>query len=187
MDRYDKIHLVPFGEFVPPIFSFVNRITQEAGDFVPGTRRVLFNVAGHRVGVFICYESAFPNEVRKFANEGGEFLVNISNDGYFGKSAAREQHLELVRMRAAENRRWIIRATNDGISAAIDPGGRVVQTLPLYKEEVARMAYQYEEDKTVYTQTGDLFAWTCLGLSILALFATQRPHYTKPLSTEPRT
>ncbi len=178
VDRYDKIHLVPFGEFVPAIFDFVNRITQEAGDFVPGKRRVLFNVAGHHVGVFICYESAFPNEVRKFANAGGEFLVNISNDGYFGRSAAREQHLELVRMRAVENRRWIVRATNDGISASIDPAGRVVQSLPLFREDVARMAYSYVESKTVYTQTGDWFAWTCLALSIVALLASQRPHYT---------
>ena len=182
--RYDKMHLVPFGEFVPPIFDFVNRITQEAGDFVPGTRRVLFDVAGHRLGAFICYESAFPNEVRKFAAEGAEFLVNISNDGYFGRSAAREQHLSLVRMRAVENRRWIVRATNDGISASIDPGGRVVQRLPLYQEKAERMSFSYVESSTVYTRTGDWFAWCSLGFGILALFASQRPHYRPPLRSK---
>lgn len=177
VDRYDKIHLVPFGEFVPPIFDFVNRITQEAGDFVPGTRRVLFDVEGHRMGAFICYESAFPSEVRKFAAEGAEVLVNISNDGYFGRSAAREQHLALVRMRAVENRRWVMRATNDGITASIDPAGRVVQSAPLFQERVERMAYSYVSSTTVYTRIGDCFAWSCLGLGIVALFASQWPHY----------
>ena len=92
-DRYDKINLVPFGEYVPRLFSFVNRITKEAGDFAPGTRIVVFPMDGHSMGVFICYESAFPAEVRQFAKRGANLLVNISNDGYFGKSAAREQHL----------------------------------------------------------------------------------------------
>ncbi len=178
--RYDKIHLVPFGEYVPPIFEWVNRITHEAGDFAPGTRRVLFNVAGHRVAAFICYESAFPNEVRKFAADGAELLVNISNDGYFGKSQARAQHLEIVRMRAVENGRWIVRATNDGISAAIDPGGRIVQQLPPYTEQVARMGYSYVAGTTVYTRTGDWFAWSCLAVGVFALFASQWPHYTPP-------
>jgi apolipoprotein N-acyltransferase len=180
VDRYDKIHLVPFGEYVPPIFEWVNRITQEAGDFAPGSRRVLFPMAGHRIATFICYESAFPNEVRKFAADGAEMLVNISNDGYFGKYAARAQHLELVRMRAVENRRWIVRATNDGISAVVDPGGRVVQQLPPYSEQVAKMGYSYVEGTTVYTRTGDWFAWGCLAVGIVALFASQWPHYTAP-------
>lgn len=180
VDRYDKIHLVPFGEFVPAIFDFVNRITQEAGDFAAGSRRVIFDVAGHRVGTFICYESAFPNEVRKFVGDGAELLVNISNDGYFGRSAAREQHLSLVRMRAVENRRWIVRATNDGISASIDPAGRVVQALPSYRQEVARMAWSYVDSTTLYTRTGDWFAWWCLAAGIIAVFASQWPHYTPP-------
>src|SRR5579871_57484 len=89
-DRYDKINLVPFGEFVPAVFSWVNRITKEAGDFAPGSRFVVFPVNGHEMGVFICYESAFPADVRQFVKGGAELLVNISNDGYFGKSAARE-------------------------------------------------------------------------------------------------
>ena len=101
----------------------MNRITQEIGDFVPGTRIVTFPVDGHRVGAFICYESAFPDLVRQFTQAGANVLVNLSNDGYFGHSAAREQHLALVRMRAAENRRWILRATNDGITRHDRSGG----------------------------------------------------------------
>lgn len=170
LDRYDKIKLVPFGEFVPPPFGWVNRITKEAGDFAPGSRIVVFPVNGHRVGTFICYESAFPNLVRKFARNGAEALINLSNDGYFGNSAAREQHLEIVRMRAAENRRWILRATNDGITAMIDPAGRVTQRLQPYQELAATMQYGYISYVTPYTLHGDWFAWGCLivGLGAVA-------------------
>ncbi|HEX5430617.1 MAG TPA: apolipoprotein N-acyltransferase [Bryobacteraceae bacterium] len=173
LDRYDKIKLVPFGEFVPPPFGWVNRITHEAGDFVPGSRIVVFPVDGHRVGTFICYESAFPNLVRQFARGGAQVLMNLSNDGYFGKSAAREQHLELVRMRAAENRRWILRATNDGITAMIDPRGRVTDVLQPYHELAAAMQYGYVSQVTPYAQYGDLFAWGCLIVGLGAVAGTR--------------
>jgi len=162
IDRYDKIFLVPFGEFVPSLFSFVNRITKEAGDFTPGARIVVFPFGDHRLGAFICYESAFPHLVRQFAKEGADVLANISNDGYFGRSAAREQHLKLVRMRAVENRRWIVRATNDGITAVVDPAGRVSQRLPLYVEQTARMRFAYVSELTPYSKHGDWFPWSCL-------------------------
>ena len=162
VDRYDKMFLVPFGEFVPPLFSFVNRITQEAGDFTPGKRVVVFPFGGHHLGAFICYESAFPHLVRRFALGGADVLANLSNDGYFGHSAAREQHLKLVRMRAVENRRWIVRVTNDGITAVVDPTGRITARLPMYSEQVARVQYGYVHDLTFYTRHGDWFAWSCL-------------------------
>jgi apolipoprotein N-acyltransferase len=177
-DRYDKINLVPFGEYVPRLFSFVNRITKEAGDFAPGTRIVVFPTDGHSMGTFICYESAFPAEVRQFAKRGANLLINISNDGYFGKSAAREQHLSLVRMRAAENRRWLLRPTNDGITAVVDPAGRVVERWPMYQEVVGRMRFNYISGTTFYTEYGDWFAWGCLLAAAVALFWSQRPHYT---------
>src|SRR5271168_1789516 len=132
VDRYDKVNLVPFGEYVPKAFDFVNRITKEAGDFVPGTRLVVFPMGEHKLATFICYESVFPSDVRQFARQGAEVLVNISNDGYFGTSAARLQHLEIVRMRAAENRRWLLRATNDGVTVNIDPAGRIRESLPSF-------------------------------------------------------
>jgi len=162
IDRYDKMFLVPFGEFVPPLFEWVNRITKEAGDFTPGKRVVVFRLGEHRLGAFICYESAFPHLVRQFALEGADVFANLSNDGYFGHSFAREQHVKLVRMRAVENRRWIIRGTNDGITAVIDPGGRVVRRLPPYVETGARMRFGYESSTTFYTRHGDWFAWLCL-------------------------
>ena len=167
-ERYDKIKLVPFGEYVPDAFGWVNRITHEIGDFVPGTRIVTFPLDGQRIGAFICYESAFPNLVRQFTKAGASVLVNLSNDGYFGHSAAREQHLKLVRMRAAENRRWILRATNDGITAMIDPAGREIVRLPLYTQTSAVFGYNSLTGLTPYARFGDWFAWTCLMASVIS-------------------
>ena len=97
---------------------------------------------------------------------------NLSNDGYFGRSAsAREQHLLVVRMRAAENARWIVRATNDGITASVDPAGRVVQRLPEFVETAAALPYSYRKDQTFYTRHGDWFGWGCVGLSLVAVVA----------------
>jgi apolipoprotein N-acyltransferase len=167
VDRYDKINLVPFGEFIPPMFGWVNRITKEIGDFVPGERVVVFPLDGHKLGAFICYESVFPDLVRQFVRGGAEVLVNLSNDGYFGHSAAHQQHLEIVRMRAAENRRWILRATNDGITAAIDPAGRVVERVPAFVQTAGLLPYDYESAETPYTRHGDWFAWGCFASGFL--------------------
>ncbi len=179
VDRYDKMFLVPFGEFVPSVFWWVNRVTQEAGDFVPGNRVVVFPAGDKRFGVFICYESAFPHLVRRFANQGANVLVNISNDGYFGHSIARQQHLLLVRMRAAENRRWILRATNDGITAVVDPAGRITGRLPLYEAIAGRFGYGVENGATPYTRFGDWFAWGCLLAAGAALVVSQIPTYER--------
>ena len=171
--RYDKVNLVPFGEYVPwPFGALVDKISTEAGDFAAGNRVVVSPVAGgHKIGAFICYESVFPNFVRKFAAGGAEALFNISNDGWFGQSAARRQHLSLVRMRAAENRRWILRSTNDGITATIDPAGRLRAILPLSTEAASRTSFDYISEKTVYTRWGDWFAWMCASLALLCLVA----------------
>jgi apolipoprotein N-acyltransferase len=182
VDRYDKINLVPFGEYVPEPFGFVNRITQEISDFVPGNRIVVFPMGTHRLGVFICYESVFPDEVRQFVKGGANLLVNISNDGYFGHSAAREQHLEIARMRAVENNRWLIRSTNDGITAVIDPTGHVDERLPLYQELVAPMHFAFRSGTTIYTNYGDWFAWGCLIAAAVALIWSQRPNYVPELN-----
>jgi apolipoprotein N-acyltransferase len=164
--RYDQINLVPFGEFVPPLFSFVNRITRETSDFVPGHDIKTFPIEGQRLGTFICYESAFPDLVRQFTREGADVLVNISNDGYFGHSEAREQHLLLVRMRAVENRRYILRATNDGITAVINPAGLILRRLPPYQELAAPLRYGLVESTTFYAKHGDWFAWGCLAVGV---------------------
>ncbi len=179
--RYDKIDLVPFGEFVPPLFSFVNRITRETGDFVPGHDIKVLPAGGANLGVFICYESAFPDLVRQFAAQGANVLVNLSNDAYFGHSEAREQHLLIARMRAVENRRFLIRSTNDGITALIDPAGRIIRQLPKYQQLASLMRYGLVNETTFYTRHGDWFAWDCLGLSLpLALLNVFRKAHVKP-------
>ncbi len=164
--RYDKIDLVPFGEFVPSAFFFVNRITREAGDFAAGHDIQVMKAAGHRLGVFICYESAFPDLVRQFSARGAEVLINLSNDAYFGHSEAREQHLLIARMRAVENRRFIVRSTNDGITAVIDPAGRVIRRLPMYQQMASPIRYGLVSQPTFYSQHGDWFAWSCLGIGL---------------------
>jgi apolipoprotein N-acyltransferase len=160
--RYDKVNLVPFGEFVPWPFGLVTaKVSTEAGDFEAGRNVVVSKLGTHRIATFICYESVFPSYIRRFAKEGAEALFNISNDSWFGKSQARYQHLLIVRMRAAENRRWIVRATNNGISAVIDPAGRLVHTMPEYTEAAARLRYSYRTDQTIYTKYGDWFVLLC--------------------------
>jgi apolipoprotein N-acyltransferase len=166
--RYDKRFLVPFGEFVPPFFEWVNKVSQEAGDFVPGTRVVTFIADGHAIGPFICYEAAFPHLVREVAGAGAEVLVNLSNDGYFGRSAAREQHLLLARMRAVENRRWLLRSTNDGITVSIDPQGRIRDRFAPLQRAVGRLRFGWEQAKTPYTRSGDWFAWLCLAVGLVS-------------------
>jgi apolipoprotein N-acyltransferase len=170
-ERYDKIQLVPFGEYIPPAFDWVNRITGEAGDYVPGSRVVTYDASGHRIGAFICYESAFPGLVRQFTKEGAQLLLNLSNDGYFGGSKAREQHLSLVRMRAAENGRWILRSTNDGVTAMVDPAGRVTQRLPEYQRISGVLRFNYLMELTFYVRYGDWFPWVCLIVSLGAALA----------------
>jgi apolipoprotein N-acyltransferase len=182
LSRYDKMYLVPFGEFVPPVFSFVNRISDGVGDYSPGQHLIVSHVDGHRVGVFICYESAMPHFVREFANIGGEVLINLTNDGYFGRSAARQQHLNLARMRAAENRRWLLRPTNNGVTVSIDPAGRVRQQFPEFVRTAGRLSYRYEKAKTFYTRHGDWFAVACLLAGIgAAIWSAVRPNYQKPV------
>jgi apolipoprotein N-acyltransferase len=170
VSRYDKVNLVPFGEFVPGPFRFlVNKVSTEAGDFAAGNRVVVSPVYDHRIGAFICYESVFPNFVRKFADGGAEVLFNISNDGWFGQSAARQQHLEIVRMRAAENRRWILRSTNDGITATIDGAGRLRGGLPASMQATSYTGFNYESEKTLYTRFGDWFPLLCATLALACL------------------
>jgi len=160
--RYDKRFLVPFGEFIPPMFGWIKKVSSEAGDFTPGDKAQTFVAGEHAIGPFICYEAAFPHLVREVAAAGADVFVNLSNDGYFGRSAARDQHLLLARMRAVENHRWLLRSTNDGITASIDPVGRVWDRFPDWKRAVGRLRFGWEKARTPYTRWGDWFAWLCL-------------------------
>jgi apolipoprotein N-acyltransferase len=170
--RYDKIHLVPFGEYLPypSLFSFAGGLTKEVGEFQHGASRRPLNAGDERLGVFICYESIFPDEVRQFADQGAQVFVNISNDGWYGDSGAYAQHLNQTRMRAIENNRWLLSATDTGVTASIDPWGRVVARVPR-KERTALVApYALTSVTTFYTRHGDWFAYGCAIISIGALF-----------------
>jgi apolipoprotein N-acyltransferase len=168
--HYDKMHLVPFGEYTPykPLFFFVGHLLDDLV-FVPGTHRTLLEDGGHRYGVFICYESIFGDDLRNFARTGAEVLVNISDDGWYGDTSAQWEHLDMVRMRAIENHRWIIRATNTGITASIDPYGRVIATLPRSIRSSIDVGFGYRDDMTFYTRHGDWFAWVCAITTIVWL------------------
>jgi apolipoprotein N-acyltransferase len=177
LGRYDKMFLVPFGEFVPWPFGFVSKISTESGDFAAGKVLQTLPAGAHQIGAFICYESAFPHLVRRFAANGGELFVNISNDGWYGRSAARDQHLRIVRMRAAENRRWILRATNNGITATIDPAGRISPALPSYSEAAVRTRFSYVASKTPYTRFGDWFVLACAAVATAGIAVSLLPVY----------
>jgi apolipoprotein N-acyltransferase len=178
ISRYDKVNLVPFGEFVPWPFGLLTRkVSAEAGDFAAGKRVIVSSVGNHRIGAFICYESVFPSYIRKFAASGAEALFNISNDSWFGRSAARYQHLQIVRMRAAENARWILRATDNGVTTVIDPAGRVVRSTEEYTELAARFQYRYRQDQTFYTRYGDWFVGLCAVMAAGVLLSMAKPGF----------
>ena len=166
--RYDKIHLVPFGEYIPfqQYLTFARKLTGRVSSFSRGTDRKVFRLNGHRYGVFICYEAVFADEVRHFAQLGAEVLVNISDDGWYGDTSAPWQHLNMARMRAIENRRWLLRATNNGVTVVIDPYGRVRQSIPRHQADALPAQYGFRDDITFYTAHGDLFAWLCAILSL---------------------
>ncbi|HXZ81634.1 MAG TPA: apolipoprotein N-acyltransferase [Terriglobales bacterium] len=170
--RYSKVRLVPFGEYVPFkfVFGFAHKLTKEVGDFVPGTERMALPVHSYKLGIFICYESVYPNEIRQFADNGANLLVNISNDGWFGHTAAPEQHLRQARMRSVENHRWLLRSTNTGITASIDPYGRVVAQARRDSRLAIDVPYGVETGTTLYTRYGDWFPYLCAIISLGMLF-----------------
>jgi apolipoprotein N-acyltransferase len=174
--RYDKMHLVPFGEYTPykPLFFFVGHLLDDLV-FIPGNQRTLFNVGGKSYGVFICYESIFGDDMRLFARNGAQVLINISDDGWYGDTSAPWEHLDMVRMRAIENRRWVVRSTNTGITAAIDPSGRVTEMIPRHLRTSVQVAFGYRDEITFYSHHGDWFAWLCAIVTSLLLAVTLTP------------
>ena len=182
MARYDKVHLVPFGEYIPfkRWLSFAGGLTREVGDFEAGSSRQPLSAGTNRLGVFICYESIFPDEVRQFARQGAQVFVNISNDGWYGDSGAYAQHLKQARMRAIENDRWLLRDTNTGVTAAIDPNGRVVETVPRKVRTALSAPYSLSEDTTFYTRQGDWLGYTCAIISLAAVVLSLTPAQGRP-------
>lgn len=180
LGRYDKIHLVPFGEFVPfqDILWFINKMVEGIGNFGRGREVGVFDLKGYKLGISICYEIIFPDLVRQSVDRGAQFLVNITNDAWFGKSAASYQHMDMVALRAVENRVPIVRAANTGITGTIDPTGNIRQTTRLFETTlVITDIHPNQSEKTFYSRYGDLFSQACLLL--LGLFAL-RQYFQRP-------
>ena len=172
---YDKRHLVPFGEYEP--FPLIHRVVQSVSDEVGGFHKgTVASVGplpgGFKFGAYICYEAIYAGEIREFAANGANLFINISNDGWFGKSAAAQQHLLMARVRAVENRRWVLRVTNSGITTAIDPYGKMYQPIPRDIRGAVDLPYDFRTESTFYTRHGDWFAWMCVLVSAILLLQT---------------
>lgn len=175
--EYHKIHLVPFGEYVPlkSVLFFVEKMVQAVGDFQPGHEYTVMAVPvkGNdtaRVSTVICYEIIFPALVRQFVNRGANVVTTITNDAWFGRTAAPYQHFSMAVLRAVENRVPVARAANTGISGFIDTKGRILQTSPLFAEAHLTQSLALGNTKTFYTRYGDLFSYLCLIASLIILF-----------------
>jgi apolipoprotein N-acyltransferase len=168
---YNKIHLLPFGEYVPlrGWLTFAKKLTADISDFTPGSVYSVGQIPQGKFGTFICYEAIFPSEVRRFTANGAQLLITISNDGWFGRSSAPEQHMFMARVRAVENRRWLLRDTNNGYTESIDPYGRTAAQLPLDIRSQLTAPYDFRSDLTPYVRFGDWFSWLCIIVTIALL------------------
>ena len=171
---YDKIHLVPFGEYVPfrQWLGFAGNLVADIGDFTPGHEYSVGNLPGGKFGVYICYEGVFPGLVRRFTANGAQLLINISDDGWFGRTSASAQHAMMERVRAVENRRWLLRDTNDGYTMDVDPYGRMVAELPAHIRGQLDAPYGFRSEMTPYARFGNWFAWLCVLASVGSIGAS---------------
>ncbi|MDD5285365.1 MAG: apolipoprotein N-acyltransferase [Desulfuromonadaceae bacterium] len=174
--RADKLHLVPFGEYVPlgNIFTFINKIVAGIGDFTPGQQAVTLDVGGTKLGTQVCYEVIFPELARKYVREGARILVAITNDAWFGRSSAPYQHLSIAAFRAIETRTPLIRAANTGISAIIDQNGHIRSMTALFVEGFRTGEVKPGNGESLYLKIGDAPALLCLlltaGVAAIAWF-----------------
>ncbi len=181
--RYDKKHLVPFGEFVPfqNVLWFVQKMVEGVGNFGRGEEMTLFDLDPHRFGVSICFEITFPDLVREPVRRGAHFLVNITNDAWFGNSAASYQHMAMAAMRAVENRVPIVRAANTGVTGTLDPSGRMRQRTELFTEAMVLTGIVPNTGgRTFYSRHGDVFSFLCIGVTVLLLAFFRRLSDTAP-------
>jgi apolipoprotein N-acyltransferase len=166
---YDKIHLVPFGEYIPlqKIFFFINKLVVGIGDYVHGDRYVRAETPFGEFAPLICYEIIFPGLVRKFFATGGNFMVNITNDAWFGRTTGPYQHFSMAVFRAVENRKPVIRAANTGVSGFIDSKGRIIARTALFQRDILTGVVATDSRKSFYSRYGDLFSYVCIIFSII--------------------
>ncbi len=175
LGRSDKVHLVPFGEYVPfgRFLPFVNKLAVGIGDFSPGTVSPL-PMDGANAGVLVCYEGIFPELARDYVRRGSDLLVNITNDAWFGRSSAPYQLLAMTRFRAVENRVWVARAANTGVSAFITPAGRILARTPLFEATALTGKVGLGARSTLYNRIGDVFPAAFIAVGLLWLACTRR-------------
>jgi apolipoprotein N-acyltransferase len=169
--RYDKIHLVPFGEYVPlaGVIGFVRGWAEFIADLEPGSRAVVFPGPPAPFGVVICYEGIFPDLFRRFVNNGARMMVNMTNDGWFGRTSGPEQHLTMYPFRAVEHRVAVVRAANTGVSAFIAPTGQIVRHLGLFQRGTISDRVPLRQGRTLFSRLGDWIAWTSLGVAAVSV------------------
>jgi apolipoprotein N-acyltransferase len=176
---YRKIHLVPFGEFIPygGWLAFFPPLVETLGGFepfAPGESVVMLPIAGHQASTAICYEVTYPSLVATAVREGSQLLTTITNDGWYGTSSAPFQHFEMARMRAVEQGRYLVRSANTGISGIVDPYGRVVARSAIFTEAGIVGDVRLLQARTVYSRIGDVVAYAGIAVSVMALLATWR-------------
>jgi apolipoprotein N-acyltransferase len=173
--EYDKIHLVPFGEYVPfrKILFFIDKLVVGIGDYLSGRDYLKAETEFGSFGTLICYEIIFPGMVRKFYTDGGDFIVTITNDAWFGKTSGPYQHFSMAVFRAVENRKPVVRSANTGVSGFIDSNGKILSTTPIFQKEMANHTIQTDTTKTFYTKYGDLFSYFCMVISVIILINTK--------------
>ncbi|WP_028313297.1 apolipoprotein N-acyltransferase [Desulfatibacillum aliphaticivorans] len=173
LGKYDKAHLVPWGEYVPlkKYMPFINNLVEQVSDFSPGRKGEALPANGVNLGVLICYEIIFPSLARHQVLDGANLLVTITNDAWFGRSSAPYQHFSTAVFRAVENRRAVARAANTGVSGFIDPTGKILAATNLFVEDTRTTSLPLLKTGTLYTELGDLFAFICMGLVIILMFA----------------
>ncbi len=174
---YRKVHLVPFGEYVPlkRLLFFAAPLVEAVSDFSAGTRVNTLPVAGSRISTAICYEVVYPALIREGVLEGSELLTTITNDAWFGRSSAPWQHFQMATMRAIEQGRYLVRSANTGISGGVDPYGRVLVASDLFVEGQWTMDVQLIDGRTVYAEIGDVVAWVSVLVVVVALVVAVRP------------
>lgn len=173
---YRKMHLVPFGEYVPlkQIFFFAAPLVEAVSDFSAGDEAVLLPVNGHLISTAICYEIVYPDLVRRFVQGGSELLTTITNDAWFGRTSAPYQHFEQASMRAIEEGRYLVRAANTGISGIVDPYGRVLAVTDIFQPAVTVGDIRFLHAPTVYARIGDVFAYACALMTALLVAMPRR-------------
>jgi apolipoprotein N-acyltransferase len=175
-ETYRKMHLVPFGEYVPlkRLLFFAGPLVEAIGPFSAGDRATLLPVGRHRLSVAICYEVVYPDLVRQFVIAGSELLTTITNDAWFGRTSAPYQHFAQASMRAIEEGRYLVRSANTGISGIVDPYGRVLERSDIYQQTAIVGEARFLQESTFYARHGDVFAYASVIMTIALLVMSRR-------------